>query len=136
MTSHVSLSLYSARYPVITSIGEVVLTLAGFFTIVVTCLARSETKQSSRVVWTDFTNGTGWSSDGIVFLTGLISPNYMYAGIDGAIHLAEECKHAAITVPRAIMSTLTIGFITSFLFAVSMTYCIQDFEAVLATSTG
>src|ERR1700712_1360612 len=113
----------------------VVITLTGFFTIIVTCLARSSTKQSSELVWTNFVNESGWT-DGISFLTGLISPNYMYAGIDGAIHLAEECRNPGRVVPRAIVSTLSIGFVTSFMFAVVMTYCIQDFDAVISTSTG
>ncbi|KIW37309.1 hypothetical protein, variant [Exophiala oligosperma] len=110
-------------------------TLTGFFAIIVTCLARAPHKQSSELVWTDFVNESGWPN-GVSFLTGLVSPNYMYAGIDGAIHLAEECKNPAKVVPRAIVSTLTIGFITSFAFAVSMTYCIQDFTAVIGTVTG
>jgi choline transport protein len=69
-------------------------------------------------------------------LTGLTNPNYIYSGIDGAIHLAEECKDAARTVPKALMSTIFIGFVTSFIFAIAMLYCIADFDAVLATSTG
>jgi choline transport protein len=59
-------------------------------------------------------NNYGWSSDGIVFLTGLVNANYIYSGIDGAIHLAEECKNAAVAVPRALISTTIIGFLTSF----------------------
>lgn len=86
-------------------------------------------------MWTNFVNDSGWT-DGVSFLTGLISPNYMYAGIDGAIHLCEECKNPARVVPRAIVSTLVIGGVTSFLFAVSMTYCISDFDAVIGTATG
>lgn len=113
----------------------VVITLAGFFTIIVTCLARASTKQSNELVWTNFVNENGWT-DGISFLTGMISPNYMYAGIDGAIHLAEECRNPGRVVPRAMISTLSIGFITSFTFAVAMTYCIQDFDAVIGTPTG
>lgn len=113
----------------------VFLTLTGFLVIVVTCLARATPKQSSEIVWTSFVNDSGWSS-GITFLTGLISPNYMYAGIDGAIHLCEECKNAAQVVPRAIVSTLVIGFVTTFTFAVAMVYCIEDFDAVIATPTG
>ncbi|OAP54485.1 hypothetical protein AYL99_10933 [Fonsecaea erecta] len=112
-----------------------VITLTGFVTIIVTCLARAPSKRSSHFVWTNFVNKSGWPA-GISFLTGLVSPNYMYAGIDGAVHLAEECKQAEKVVPRALVSTLTIGFVTSFSFAVSMTYCITDFDAVLSTPTG
>jgi len=31
---------------------------------------------------------------------------------------------------------LFIGFVTNFIFAIAMLYCIADFDAVLATSTG
>lgn len=100
-----------------------------------TCLAIASPKQSTEVVWTNFINESGWD-DGISFLTGLVSPNYIYAGIDGAIHLCEECKEPSKDVPRAIVSTLSIGFITSFVFAISMVYCITDFQGVLETPTG
>jgi choline transport protein len=86
-------------------------------------------------VWTTFLNQSGWT-DGIAFLTGLVTPNYMYAGIDGAIHLAEDCKNAAVVVPRALMSTICIGFITSFAFTITMVYCTSDLESVVSTATG
>jgi choline transport protein len=60
----------------------------------------------------------------------------MYAGIDGAIHLAEECKNAAVAVPQALISTMIIGFVTSFAFAVVMLYCTIDLEAAVGTVTG
>lgn len=116
--------------------SSVFVTLAGFFAILITCLARAPRKNSDRFVWTTFVNNSGGWPDGVSFLTGLIAPNYMYAGLDGAIHLCEECKDAARIVPRAVVSTLCIGFITSFAFSVSMVYCIQDFDAVLLTPTG
>lgn len=92
--------------------------------------------QSSHFVWTTFINESGWSSGGISFLAGMINPNYIYAGIDGAIHLAEECSNAKVAVPFALMSTLTIGFITSFAFVMAMLYSLTDMDAVINTSTG
>lgn len=104
--------------------------------IVVTCLARTAPHfRTTESVWTTFINDSGWSN-GVAFLTGLVSPNYMYAGIDGAVHLAEECKNPGIVVPRALMSTVSIGFVTSFVFAVIMMYCTNDLEAVVTTATG
>lgn len=96
----------------------------------------SSPKQPSSYVWTTFINSSGYASDGIVFLTGLVNPNYMYAGIDGAIHLAEECVNAATAVPYALMSTIVIGFVTSFFFTVAMVYSMSDFDAVVGTATG
>ena len=49
----------------------------------------------------------------------------MFDGLDGAIHLAEDCSNAAVAVPLALMSTVVIGFITSFTFTVAMIYCVK-----------
>lgn len=59
----------------------------------------------------------------------------MYDGLDGAIHLAEECSNAATAVPLALMSTVVIGFVTALAFAVIMLYCVSDFSAVVNTPT-
>ncbi|EXJ86696.1 hypothetical protein A1O3_03649 [Capronia epimyces CBS 606.96] len=111
------------------------LTLTSFFVILVTCVSRSDPKQSNEFVWTTWINATGWP-DGICFLTGLVNPAFMYAGLDAALHLAEECTRPERTVPKAVMSSVVIGFVTAFSFAVAMLYSLSDFDAVLATATG
>jgi choline transport protein len=116
--------------------NAVALSLAAFFIIGISCVAISSPKQSTSYVWTTFYNPTGWHSDGVVFLTGLVSSNYMYAGLDGAIHLAEDCANAAVAVPRAIISVIGVGFVTTFLFIIAMIYSISDFDAVAGTPTG
>ena len=113
------------------------MTLTSFVIIMVTCLARSASRyEASSSVWATFLDGSGWNSGGVAFLTGLVSPNYMYAGIDGALHLAEECRNATTAVPRALISTLVIGFVTSFAFMITMLYCTSDLDTVVASSTG
>ena len=61
----------------------------------------------------------------------LPNANFMFAGIDGAVHLAEDALNAATAVPWALISTITIGFITTFPFTVSLFYCITDPVAIL-----
>jgi len=112
----------------------VVVSLTSFLAILVTCLALSPQKHTSEFVWTTFTNKSGWPSNGIAFLTGLINPNYVYAGIDGAVHLAEECSNPSTAVPYALMSTLIIGFATSFPFVIAMLYTMTDMDSVTSTS--
>lgn len=101
----------------------------------ITCVARASPKQSTEFVWTTWINETGWS-DGICFLTGLVTPAFMYAGLDAVMHLAEECTQPTRTVPKAIMASVVIGFCTAFSFAIAMLYCLSDFEAVIATPLG
>ncbi|KXH50652.1 hypothetical protein CSIM01_01501 [Colletotrichum simmondsii] len=112
------------------------LSLTGFFVITVTCLARSGEKQKDSFVWTTFVNESGWSSKGIVFLTGLLNPNFIYSGLDGAIHLAEECTNASSAIPKALISTMTIGFVSAFTFSVAMLYSFTDLEPVLSSPYG
>lgn len=132
MTWDVSISATRCYHEMLT-LFPVYISLIAFFVITVTCLARSETKQDRAFVWTAFINQSGWSSRGIVFLTGLLNPNFIYSGLDGAIHLAEECTHSASTIPRALISTVVIGFVSSFAFSVSMLYSFTDIEPVLAS---
>ncbi|KAL4912930.1 amino acid/polyamine transporter I [Aspergillus aurantiobrunneus] len=113
------------------------ITLASFLAITIACLSRSAGNyEPSSAVWETFLNDSGWSSGGVAFLTGLVSPNYMYAGIDGALHLAEDCRNAATAVPWALVSTLTIGLGTSFAFMIAMLSCTHDLHAVVESSTG
>lgn len=108
------------------------LTLVTFLVTVVTCLAMS-TKQSSSYVWTNFVNNTGWS-DGVCFLTGLVTPCFMFAGLDAVLHLAEECSNPRKTVPQALMSTVSIGFLTGFVFSIAMCYSLLNLDDLLNTT--
>jgi len=114
-----------------------VLISLGFFVIIfISCLALAPTKNSSTFVWSTYVNlSNGWP-DGLVSFFGLVNPTYAYSGIDGALHLAEECANAAVAVPRALMWTLLLGFLSAFPFMIAMLYCIQDLDAVLGTPTG
>ena len=106
------------------------------FIISTVCLAVTQPKQSSHTVWHDFINNTGWDSNGLVFLLGLINPIYGFGGLDGAIHLGEDCFEPAKAVPRAIVNSLVVGLITTFFFAISMLYCVGNLEAALKSRTG
>ncbi|KAJ5811900.1 hypothetical protein N7474_008201, partial [Penicillium riverlandense] len=110
--------------------------VSSFVVIFITCLSRSSLQQSSEFVWTTLINESGWSSNGVAFLTGLINPNYIFCGIDGAIHLAEECSNSITAVPYALMSTLAIGFVTAFAFLVAMLYSMTIIGTVINTATG
>lgn len=58
----------------------------------------------------------------------------MFLGLDGALHLADECMNPRKTIPKALMTTAFIGFTTGFVFAISMCYGITDMDALLATT--
>jgi choline transport protein len=109
----------------------VTLTLGTFVVVTITCLARSE-KQSATYVWATMESNTGWPA-GVTFLTGLATPCFMFSGLDASLHLAEECTEPEKTIPRALMSTVVIGFVTSLVFTVAMCYGIKDLDALVST---
>ena len=91
---------------------------------------------TSSKVWGGFINDSGWSNKAIVFLTGLVSPNYGFAGLDGSIHLAEDCINATTVVPLATICSVATGYFTAFIFSVALLYCIGDMGSILSTRTG
>ena len=95
----------------------------------------AQPKQSSYNVWHSFVNDTGWDSNGLVFLLGLINATYGFGGLDGAVHLGEDCFEPAETVPRALCLSLIVGFVTAFFFAVATLYCVKDLEAAIHSRT-
>ena len=62
----------------------------------------------------------------MAFMTRLVNVNFGFAGLDGAVHLAEECADPTRTVPLAIMSAVVMKFLTTFLFFVATFYCVAD----------
>ncbi|PTB39490.1 hypothetical protein M441DRAFT_59518 [Trichoderma asperellum CBS 433.97] len=104
------------------------LTLATFVSVSVVCLARGD-KQSSTWLWTSFESSSGWTPV-VSFFTGLTTHAYMFGGLDATLHLAEETLDASRTVPKALMSTIGIGFFSGFVFSVAMAYCLPSLDVL------
>lgn len=114
----------------------VILSLATFIVITIACPARSSTEINSKNVWSHFVNGSGGWPDGISFLTGLSTPQFMLSGLDATLHLAEECLEPERIVPKAVVVTVIVGFFTAFPFAIGIIYSFADVSASLDTPTG
>ncbi|PTU21449.1 hypothetical protein P175DRAFT_0476570 [Aspergillus ochraceoroseus IBT 24754] len=112
-----------------------VLSLASFFTIMITCLARAEQKQDSSFVWLNYVETSGWPT-GVEFLIALTAPIIVFCPINGCVHLVDEVINAPVVVPKTILSALVISFVTTFAFALSMLYCLTDMGAVLSNANG
>ncbi len=97
-------------------------------------LTRSKPKATNTFVWDSFINFTGWP-DGVTFMTGLLTPFFMYCGLDGALHLSEEADDPRRVVPRVCVGVIVVGFCTAFPFAIAILYSISDFDAIVS-STG
>lgn len=110
--------------------------MATFVAITVTCPASSNATIDSHAVWTHLVNGSNGWPDGVSFLTGLSTPQFMLSGLDATLHLAEEALQPERIVPRAVMVTVLIGFLTAFPFSISAIYSFKNVEASLESPTG
>ncbi|PWY80900.1 amino acid transporter [Aspergillus sclerotioniger CBS 115572] len=112
------------------------ISLLSFTIILITVPAASPSHASPSFVFTHFVNSTGWPSDGIAFLVGLINPNWVFACLDSATHLAEEVSHPERSIPIAILSTVLIGFLTSWTYCISIFFSLTDLDPILSSPTG
>ncbi|KAG0641379.1 amino acid permease-domain-containing protein [Tuber brumale] len=109
--------------------------LTSFIVITITVLATSSPKQNAKFVFANFVNNTGWESNAIAFIVGLINPNWSFACLDSATHLAEEVPRPESNIPFAIMGTVAIGFVTAFLYSIAMFFSMTNLDELVNTAT-
>lgn len=112
------------------------ISLLSFVVILITAPACANPHASGTFVFAHFVNSTGWKSDGIAFIVGLINPNWIFACLDSATHLAEEVPQPERNIPIAILATVGIGAFTSWFYCIALFFCIKDMDQLINTPTG
>lgn len=129
-------NIYEGPLPLISQ-GALWISILSFVTITITVLACSSGNfQDPSFVFVEFNNATGWSSSGIAFIVGLINPAWSFSCLDCATHMCEEIKEPERKIPIAIMSTVAIGFATSFIYAIAMFFSVRNLDDILNSNTG
>ncbi|KAL3473351.1 amino acid/polyamine transporter I [Aspergillus californicus] len=113
-----------------------ILSISTFIVITITCPARSSAHVDSPDVWGKMVNGSGGWPDGISFLTGLSTPQFMLSGLDASLHLAEDCLEPERVVPKSVLVTVLVGFLTAFPFSIGIIYSTANVADSLTTKTG
>ncbi|KIM92611.1 hypothetical protein OIDMADRAFT_36482 [Oidiodendron maius Zn] len=85
---------------------------AGAFFVLVALLVQAHPKQSAKFVFADFVNLTGWSSNGIVFMLGLLPGSVAVNGFDSAAHMAEEMDNPRKQVPQVMVGSAVLSAMT------------------------
>lgn len=122
------------RFLPLLSSSALYVSMVAFVVTLVTCLACSSGDfQQADFVFKDFTNTTGWKNPGMGFIVGLVNPMWCFVGLDSATHMVDELgiSRSRILIPRAILGTVVLGFITAFSYSVSMFFCIRYQEEVV-----
>jgi choline transport protein len=86
---------------------------------------------SSSFVWADWSNQTGYTSNGFVFLAGMLNGAYAVGTPDCVSHLAEEIPNPKRNIPLAIAAQMVIGFFTAFFYMIAIFYAITNLDDVL-----
>ncbi|KAK8084730.1 hypothetical protein PG997_006001 [Apiospora hydei] len=109
--------------------------IAGFAAIVV-ILGVMSTKAPATFVFVEVTNSSGWQSDGVSWLVGLISAIYPFLGYDAACHLSEEIPDAARNVPLAMVGSVVVNGVMGLVYCIVFLFSISNLDSLLSTSTG
>ncbi|KAL2823838.1 putative choline transporter Hnm1 [Aspergillus cavernicola] len=108
----------------------------GWLVVLVTVVACAPKHQSTEFVFKTWVNNTGWNSNVICFITGLVNPLYSLGGLDGVTHITEEMPNPSRNAPLAIGITLTVAFTTGLTYLIALMFSIQDLPALSTSSTG
>ncbi|KAJ6160421.1 hypothetical protein N7470_003817 [Penicillium chermesinum] len=88
--------------------------LAGVFVTIVVCAVmpyvNGQPYLSDKEVWGTWTNKTGYSSQGFVFVLGMLNGAYS----------------PSRNVPKAILAQMSVGFVTGILYMIAIFYAIRD----------
>ena len=117
--------------------GKLALIMAISSTIVIfiAVLAVAPTKQSAAFFFTDFTNVSGWPT-GLAFFIGINAPNWNFSCLDAATHLADELPDPRRNIPRVLVLTVLVGFITGLPVLMAMYFCVQSVDDAINGVSG
>ncbi|KAG0297428.1 hypothetical protein BGZ98_000604 [Dissophora globulifera] len=125
----------------VSSLVSVFVHIFGTIAIIVTVLAGAPKLQSSKFVFTDFEDRTGYTTDSsaspvFVFLLGLLQSQWSMLGYDASAHMSEETERSYVNGPRGILLSIFASFAIGLSLALALTYGIQDYDATLASPFG
>lgn len=112
-----------------------VLHLAGFVAITATLLAMSPKKSADFVFHTSLNEG-GWPTQGLSYCVGFIGNIATFVGADASVHMAEEVANAAVVIPRAIITGMSLNSLLGLSMMLTILFCLGDVKSVLNSATG
>lgn len=109
-----------------------ILHITGFLAILIP-LVYLAPHSSPQEVFAVFLNAGGWPTQGLSFFVGLLGLVFAFIGTDGAIHMSEEVKNAAVVVPRSMVLSVLINGLLGFGMVIAMVFCLGDIDQISST---
>ncbi|KAF2119309.1 choline transporter [Lophiotrema nucula] len=122
--------------PTVTTVGLFFILAGVFITIMVCAIMPSYTGKghaTSDFVWAEWSNQTGWTSNGFVFCAGMLNGAYAVGTPDCVSHLAEELPNPRVNIPKAILAQYVVGFITALLYVITIFYAVNDLDSLFSS---
>ena len=107
----------------------------GFFAVLIPLVYMAPQKSSAHDVFTVFSNGGNWPTQGLSFFIGLLGSVYSMFGCDSAVHMAEEVRDADVTVPWSMLLTTLLNGLFGFAMVVGVVFIVPDIDEVLSSPT-
>ncbi|KAI1429104.1 amino acid transporter-like protein [Xylaria sp. FL1777] len=108
-----------------------ILHILGFFAVIFPLALLSEHKTPADVFNT-FLNLGDWQTQGLSFSIGIMGNVFAFLGGDGAIHMSEEIRNAAMVIPRSLLTGLAINGTLGFALLIATLFSIGDIDEALA----
>ena len=139
--------LVSRRFELIGGVCHI-----AFFVVLAVPLIVLAPRSSAKFVFTDLIDADGWNNSGISWCVGLLTVTYCFTGmsvisfiynlislqtgIDGAVHMSEEVRNSARTVPKILICTIIINGAMAFGFLLVLLFTVGNVDNALNTPTG
>ncbi|MCJ1378530.1 hypothetical protein MMC17_001629 [Xylographa soralifera] len=127
-------SFLAKKLPMVEGI-VLIIHLLGFFAVLIALWVLSP-RSDPTSVFTQFSNGGGWSTTGTSVMVGLLSPVYALIGSDSAVHMSEEIKDAGVVLPRAMMWAMGLNGFLGFVMLITFCFTLGSIDEALGTETG
>ncbi|GAW17226.1 hypothetical protein ANO14919_066800 [Xylariales sp. No.14919] len=101
--------------------------ILGFFAVIFPLVFLSE-HSTSQAVWNNWLNLGDWPTQGLSFSIGILGNVFAFVGGDGAVHMSEEVRNPAVTVPWSLMIGLCINGASGFAMLIATLYCMGDID--------
>ncbi|GAA5947955.1 hypothetical protein JCM10213_007664 [Rhodosporidiobolus nylandii] len=94
--------------------------------VIIALLIKTDNKNTASFTFTHFVNNSGWSSDGLTFLLGLLSVQWTMTDYDATCHISEEVKRAQFAAPAAIWIAVLGTGIAGWIYNITFVLCSGD----------
>lgn len=109
--------------------------ILGFFTIFISLWVFAS-HSDAKAVFTQFSDGGGWGSTGLVTLVSMLSPVLALISSDAVTHMSEELHNASKSLLKTMVFTAIFNGALGFLMLITFCFCVSDLKEVLSTKTG